>query len=235
MVRIFIQLVGQVIRVIVLHIKGVAHPALAGEGKQALVQQEALGCKGTVGRVAVHDAAADHGPEELEQLLHLQPGEAGIIRLSLDTDRLSSLGLTQTSVYLSRFMGDKVEEDNELPLSAILLPDFSRLSDEEIRQAPSIRLSAYQVDLLSALEKKKRVHADVIITNEGKSALSICKVQTFSPSVGIHLKNSIVQPGASTRLRVILTRRNMRKHNQCLRMLLITNDPVQPKVQIDIR
>lgn len=165
----------------------------------------------------------------------LQPGEAGIIRLSLDTDRLSSLGLTQTSVYLSRFMGDKVEEDNELPLSAILLPDFSRLSDEEIRQAPSIRLSAYQVDLLSALEKKKRVHADVIITNEGKSALSICKVQTFSPSVGIHLKNSIVQPGASTRLRVILTRRNMRKHNQCLRMLLITNDPVQPKVQIDIR
>ena len=33
----------------------------------------------------------------------LQPGEKGTITLTLDTERLTDLGLTQTSVYLSRF------------------------------------------------------------------------------------------------------------------------------------
>ena len=41
------------------------------------------------------------------------------------------LGLTTASVYLSRFPGDKVGEENEIPVSAILLPDFSHISQQE--------------------------------------------------------------------------------------------------------
>ena len=61
----------------------------------------------------------------------LRRKQAGTLMLTLDTDKLTHLGLTQTSVFLSRYMGDKVSEENEIPLTATLLPDFSALSAAE--------------------------------------------------------------------------------------------------------
>ena len=55
----------------------------------------------------------------------------GKIKVTLDTEKLPKLGLTTASVYLSRFPGDKVGEENEIPVSAVLLPDFSRISQQE--------------------------------------------------------------------------------------------------------
>ena len=40
-------------------------------------------------------------------------GRTGKIKITLDTDKLPKLGLTTASVYLSRFPGDKVGEENE--------------------------------------------------------------------------------------------------------------------------
>ena len=61
----------------------------------------------------------------------LQKGEKGVITLTLNSERLTDLGLTQASVYLSRFSGDKVGDENEIPVSAILLPDFSGMTEVE--------------------------------------------------------------------------------------------------------
>ena len=54
----------------------------------------------------------------------LLKGKKGTVKLTLDASQLKDYGLTQTSVYLSRFSGDKVSEDNEIPVSAILLPAY---------------------------------------------------------------------------------------------------------------
>ena len=40
-------------------------------------------------------------------------GRTGKIKITLDTEKLPKLGLTTASVYLSRFLGDKVGEENE--------------------------------------------------------------------------------------------------------------------------
>lgn len=164
----------------------------------------------------------------------LQPGEKGIITLTLDTEKLIDLGLTQTSVYLSRFTGDKVDEENELPVSAVLLPDFSGLTQEEIDHAPSIRLSADKLDLSEILAHKRKAKADIMVTNTGKSALHISQLQVFHPAVGVSLKKTLLQPGESTRLRVTVIKRGIGRHRRHLRVLMITNDPSQPKVEINI-
>ena len=164
----------------------------------------------------------------------LQPGEKGVIRLTLDTERLTDLGLTQTSVYLSRFTGDKVGEENELPLSAIILPDFSGLTDTERANAPSVSLSTDRIDLSEALAHKRKAKADVTLTNTGQSPLHISQLQVFHPAVGVRLKKSVLQPGESTRLRITITRRGIGRHRRHLRVLMITNDPAHPKVEINI-
>lgn len=165
----------------------------------------------------------------------LQKGEKGIITLTLNSEKLTDLGLTQASVYLSRFGGDKVGEENEIPISAILLPDFSEMTDAEKANAPSISLSTKDIDLSSILAKKSKARKDITITNTGRAPLQISKLQVFHPAVGANLKKSILQPGESTRLRVTLEKKNIGKKRRHLRLLMITNDPMQPKVEINIK
>ena len=152
----------------------------------------------------------------------LQKGEKGLITLTLNTEKLTDLGLTQASVYLSRFTGDKVSDENEIPLSAILLPDFSGMTDTDKANAPVIRLSETDIDLSAQLAKKNKVKHDIQITNTGRSPLQISKLQVFNPALGVSLKKSVLQPGETTRLRVTIDKRNIAKKKRHLRILMIT-------------
>lgn len=164
----------------------------------------------------------------------LQQGEKGVMTITLHSDRLTDLGLTQSSVYVARFLGDKVSEENELPISAILLPDFSNLSQTELERAPLIRLSAEEVDMRLTLAKKQKAKQNITVTNEGRTPLEISKLQVFHPAVGVALKKRVLQPGESTRLRVTVDRRHVSKSRRPLRLLMITNDPQHPKKEINI-
>ena len=165
----------------------------------------------------------------------LQKGERGVITLTLNSEKLTDLGLTQASVYLARFAGDKVGDENEIPVSAILLPDFSGMTETEKANAPAIKLSTTDVDMSGLLAKKSKAKQDITITNTGRSPLQINKLQVFHPAVGANLKKSVLQPGESTRLRVTVEKKNIGKHRRHLRLLMITNDPMQPKVEINIK
>lgn len=201
------------------------------------------GDKPTMQLVVVNQSAAPYEPV----LMHLPPylvmtkepsvlqkGEKGTITLTLDTDRIADLGLTQTSVYLARFAGDKVSEENEIPVSAVLLPDFSDLSATDKMNAPVIHLSRTDIDLSDQLAKKDKATYDVTIANTGKSPLQINKLQVFNPAVGVSLKKSTLKPGEHTRLRITLNKKNMKKRRQ-FGILLISNDPVHPKSIIQLK
>lgn len=164
----------------------------------------------------------------------LQKGEKGVITLTLNSERLADFGLTQTSVYLSRFSGDKVGDENEIPVSAILVPDFSGMTETEKTNAPVMRLSTKNIDLSAALAKKSKAWHDITITNGGRSPMQISKLQVFHPAVGVSLKKSVLQPGETTRLRVTVEKKDIGKKRRHLRLLMITNDPLQPKVEINI-
>ncbi len=162
-------------------------------------------------------------------------GKRGTVKLTLDTRQLADLGLTQASVYLARFAGDKVGEENEIPVSAILLPDFSGMTEQDRLNAPAIRLSETDIDLSDRLVKKNKASHDIVITNGGKAPLQISKLQVFNSSVGVNLKKTVLQPGKMTKLRVTIHKKNTGKKKHHLRILMITNDPAQPKVEINVK
>lgn len=165
----------------------------------------------------------------------LLKGKRGTIKLTLDTDLLQDFGLTQTSVYLSRFAGDKVSEENEIPFTAVLLPDFSQMTPQDSLNAPVIQLSATDVDLSEKLKKKRKASHSITITNTGKSPLSISKLQVFNSSVEVSLKKRVIPAGKSTTLKVTIRRRNEGNKKHHLRILMITNDPLHPKMEINIK
>lgn len=165
----------------------------------------------------------------------LQQGEKGIITLTLHTDRLNDVGLTQANVYLSRFVGDKVSEENTIPLTAVVLPDFSKLNEAERNNAPIIHLPTTEIDLSQQLSKKSKAKANILISNNGHSVLNILKLQVLNPAIGVNLKKNSILPGETIRLRATVNKKLLSKQQTPLRILLITNDPTHPKVEIELK
>ena len=162
------------------------------------------------------------------------PEEKCDIDLTLDTRLLPDYGLTQASVYVSRFPGDKVSEETEIPVNIVLLPDFSNMTESERINAPHIRLSSTEIDLRDVLASKPKARQDLTITNTGNSPLKISKLQVFSRSINADIKSSTIAPGQSVRLRVTVTKKDIRPNSR-MRLLLICNDPSQPLVTLNIK
>ena len=165
----------------------------------------------------------------------LQPYEHGEIVLTLESDLLDDYGLTQGSVYLNRFQGDVVGQDNEVPLAVVLLPDFSSLSPEVKGRLPVIDLTTEELDFSALLTKKTSAKQDIIVSNNGRSPLMILKVQVFNSAVGVDLKKNVLEPGETTKMRISVNKRAIDRERRHLRVLLITNDIQHPKVEINIK
>ena len=163
----------------------------------------------------------------------IPPGKAGTIRLTLDSEKLGGLGLHQTNIYLSRYQGDKIGETNEILVSAILLPSFAGMSEEELAQAPELKVSESSVELLP-VSGKKAVNHNIILTNTGMSDLHIQQVQVFNKAIGVKIANSTIRPGKSTKLKITITARYLHKSKGRMRVLLISDAPRQAKQYINV-
>lgn len=157
----------------------------------------------------------------------------GKIKVTLDTEKLPKFGVTQAVVYLSRFPGDKVSDENAIPVSAVLLPDFSRLTSAQLQNPPVIHLSATHLDFgtLAVNEKKSQT---IVISNTGKRDLEITDLQVLDGSVGVHLKKRVLKPGTNTKLKITAYGRQFEDRKRSPRILIITNDPNHPKQIVNV-
>ena len=154
-------------------------------------------------------------------------------RITLESSKLRDFGLTQTSVYLGQFPGDRISEDKELVVSSILLPDFTHLTETQLARAPQAQVSTYNLDL-GRFEKKKKKKGVVEIENTGQTPLEIRSLQMFTPGLSVELGSQRLRPGESTKLKVTADRNALRKARSHPRVLMITNDPSNPKIIINI-
>ena len=157
----------------------------------------------------------------------------GKIKITLDTDKLPKFGLTTSTVYLSRFPGDKVGDENSIPVSVVLLPDFSQISQVQRLNPPAVELSARELTLLPLAENEKE-SVKVVVTNTGKSNLEITDLQVFNSALGVQLKKRVLKPGASTKMKITAYGKFLKKVKGSPRVLMITNDPNCPKIIINV-
>ena len=167
---------------------------------------------------------ASYAPEKL------YPGAAGKILVTLSPDRLPTYGLTQANVYLSTQPGEQVNRENEISISATLLPDMDEETSESDEQ-PQLTLDKTSVDVGELAGKKRR--DQIVITNTGKAPLEIIAVQVYNPGIGLSVGSRNVSPGGRTKLKVSVGPEAFRFKGRHA-LLLITNDTSQPKVIIPI-
>lgn len=157
----------------------------------------------------------------------------GKITVTLDTEKLPKLGITRTTVFLSRFMGDKVNSANEIPVSVVLLPDFSLLTEFQKANPPMAVISSTSLDYHGLKPKQKKTQT-VIITNNGKSNLEVLDLQVFTMALNVKLNKHIIKPGESAKMKVTVLANNLSRSKGKPRVLMITNDPKNPKITINI-
>lgn len=161
----------------------------------------------------------------------IRPGRVGRILLTLNSQDLHNMGLTQTSIYLSRFMGDRVSKENEINVSATLLPDFFDTPTQHTL-APVAELDSTHITL-PPLGKKKKVSGQVTIKNTGKTPLVINALQVYNPGISVSLNKRRIDPGNAEKMKITINT-NTSYFKGRRRVLLITNDPEHSKIVIDV-
>lgn len=161
------------------------------------------------------------------------PGHTGVATLTLNSTKLRSYGLTQSSVYLGMFPGDKVGDDKEISISAVLLPEFRNMSETQRLNAPVMKLSTETLDL-GSFDDKDEKSGTIIIENQGKSRLNISSMQMFTSGLKVRLNKSRLDPGESAKLKITAYKKHLKNARSKPRVLMITNDPNKSKVVIHV-
>lgn len=161
----------------------------------------------------------------------VQPGRVGRLILTLHSEELPAMGLTQTSIYLSRFMGDRVNPDTEIGVSTTLLPDFLD-TPSQMELAPVAHLDSTSIRI-GPLDRRGRATAKIPLRNDGKTPLEIKALQVYNPGLRVSLSKRRLNPGEEEKIKITLDEQGPQSRGR-RRILLITNDPRQPKMIIDV-
>jgi hypothetical protein len=162
----------------------------------------------------------------------LMPGRSGKIVLTLNSAKLRDFGLTQTSVYIGRELGERVSSKNEIPVSVVLLPGFVGMSDATRQYAPKLAMSVK--DITVDFGNKNKYTEYVVLSNQGRTSLKISSLQLFTEGVKVTLNKRVLEPGESTKLKITANKDQLKKVRTKPRVLMITNDPDNAKVVLEL-
>jgi len=161
------------------------------------------------------------------------PGRTARIRITLNSANLHSYGLTQTNVYLASNLGEKVSRDRSISVSAVLLPAFQGLTSVQRQFGPHLSISQTTLNL-GSFGKKKKLSGEVLITNQGRTNLDITSMQMFTEGLRVTLPKRNIQPGETIKMKITAERDRLKRARSKPRVLMITNDPDNAKVVINI-
>ena len=84
----------------------------------------------------------------------------------------------------------------EIPVSAVLLPDFSRISQQERLNPPAIHLSAKELVMGELADDEKRSQT-IIVKNVGKSNLEIREFASVQLCFGSAVEETCLKAGGN--------------------------------------
>lgn len=161
----------------------------------------------------------------------IRPGSVGQIYIRLNSEQLRGFGLTQTNIYMSRYPGDRVSRDNEIYVSATLLPEQDGTNLQTARP-PVANLDSTTVDM-GRMGTKSKLKCELTLANTGGSPLEIRALQVYNPGLSVSIGKRSLNPGQSDKIRITVNA-NSGDFKGRRRVLLITNDPERPKIVIDV-
>ena len=151
----------------------------------------------------------------------IQPKSKGFFLITFDANKKPSFGYVMNRIYLS-FNGDQ-KYNNAIKVSAIIEEDFSKLSAQDLANAPIIEYNSRTFDFGEIPEGKKAEYT-FKISNKGKKALIIRNVTSSCDCTTGQPTSNTIEPGSETQMKVSFDS-NGKVGMQNKIITVISNDP----------
>lgn len=162
----------------------------------------------------------------------IAPGELGTINFYVRGERLKEWGIVNDSIKIIPNQG---MEAYDYPFIAIVEEDFSKFTDEELRDAPVLVLSERTFDLGQVQENSSSpITKSIELTNRGKNPLKVRRVYSQDPAVEAKVSSQTIKKGKKASLTVTFDPSIQPSGIINTKLTLITNDPTQPTTTIRI-
>jgi hypothetical protein len=151
----------------------------------------------------------------------LAPKQKGYLVVTFDASKIKAWGFTSHRLYLNI---DGVDDyRNSVAVSSTIEEDFSRLSADELKNAPAISYDADSFDFGDVKPNSKNEHI-FSLKNTGKRDLIIRDVKSSCGCTAVSPSKNVVSSGESVPLKVVFdTTGKSGRQNKTI--TVITNDP----------
>ncbi|HUW05615.1 MAG TPA: DUF1573 domain-containing protein [Williamwhitmania sp.] len=156
----------------------------------------------------------------------LKPGEKGNIMITYDAAKKNDWGFV-TDNFEVLLNGEKVP-NNLLTVSANIMEDFSKLTPEQLANAPAIHFDELVFDFGSVVAGTPVEHV-YKFTNTGKSDLVIRKVKASCGCTSVAPDISVIKPGQSSVIKATFRSDHYSGH-QTKTITVTSNDPKNSNV-----
>ncbi len=168
----------------------------------------------------------------------LEPGETGEITLLFNTDLSRKMGRITTVLPLTVESGGKKKgTEGTIEVAANVIDNFSKWSATDKANAPVIQFSATSLDFGKLPEKGGSIipfiggggkeSENLIITNTGKTPLSVYSVTCDNDHVDISGGKKELKPGASAEYKVSVRPKDIKTKLEAF-INVVCNDPNSP-------
>lgn len=135
--------------------------------------------------------------------------------------------------YTLTLIPDTDADPVAIPLTATVTPDFSRLSSEDAANAPVCRIDPEEIDL-GTLKSPKMREVEFMISNTGRSKMTVYQVTSTSPQVKVKRFPRTVDASGSSRCVAGVNLADLPPGAFRLPVNVMTDDPIHPNRSLRI-
>lgn len=160
----------------------------------------------------------------------LAPKQKGYIVVTFDATKIKAYGFISHRIYLN--IDGQDDYRNSIAVSATLEEDFSKLSAEDLKNAPVVVYDSESFDFGDIKSNSKSEHT-FILKNAGKKDLVIRDVKSSCGCTAVSPSKNTVSSGESVPLKVVFDSAG-KSGRQNKTITVITNDPKNPTTVLRI-
>ncbi len=151
----------------------------------------------------------------------IQPKQKGFFVVTYDATQVKEFGFQMNRIYM---IFDGAENYNQaFSVSATIEEDFSKLTQQQLANAPKIDFDTRVFQFGEIVEGAKAEHTFRII-NKGKSDLMIRSVKASCGCTAVNPASNVIKPGESTDMKAVFDSRG-KTGMQNKTVTIISNDP----------
>ncbi|MCM1138897.1 MAG: DUF1573 domain-containing protein [Duncaniella sp.] len=161
------------------------------------------------------------------------PGEQFVVSTIFESDKCDKWGVVTDSFEL--LPSANATEAAKIEIVAILSEDFSKLTPDQLRDAPIIETSTTAIDLEKIPRTDSPIYRKFTIENLGKSPLIIRAISCPDKAVTVKMKNDTIKPGKKETVEVTVVSSLVGKSNLLnARINIVANDPNHPTSMVRV-